>query len=205
MKNPSFGILLILSSLVCCTKMNRPFSLDYALKGKNSARPIICGHRGGYDLDFPENSISRFVMDAQACKGSGIMIELDVRKSADGILYILHDESLDRTTTGAGKIKDATAANLNQLFLKAKTDSITAERIPTFESILNWAKLNPAVFLMVDVKDDIWEAVLQMIKEKEVVNRCVILTFSIENTRKVYAISPDIWISTLISTVLFHI
>ena len=64
----------------------------------------IYAHRG-YSGKYPENTMLAFEKAAETgCDG----IELDVQLTKDGKLVVIHDESVDRTTTGTGKVKDFT-------------------------------------------------------------------------------------------------
>jgi glycerophosphoryl diester phosphodiesterase len=66
-------------------------------------------------------------------------VEIDIRKSKDGVLVIMHDKTIDRTTNGTGKVDDFTLAELKEFKLKLGND-ITDERIPTFEEVLQLTK-----------------------------------------------------------------
>ena len=70
----------------------------------------IVGHRGLMN-DAPENTL----VSMRACLTLGVGIELDVRRSKDGVLIVLHDATLDRTTNGKGKAADFTLAELKKL------------------------------------------------------------------------------------------
>ncbi|MBW2461148.1 MAG: hypothetical protein JRH11_05845 [Deltaproteobacteria bacterium] len=77
------------------------------------------GHRGtGIDSDdnaFPENTIPSFV---EAVREGATMVELDVQHSADGALIVIHDDTVNRTTDGAGCVGDLTLAELQALDAK---------------------------------------------------------------------------------------
>jgi len=89
------------------------------------AAPDIVGHRGtGVDADdnpYAENSLSSF---ARARDEGVDVVELDVRQAADGALFVLHDDTVDRTTTGSGCVGDLTAVELQSLEL-LRTDGET--------------------------------------------------------------------------------
>lgn len=74
------------------------------------------------------------------------MVEIDVAESSDGALFLLHDTTLDRTTTGSGPLSDQTSAGILNFFLK---DS--HERIPRFREALDLAR-ETGLYLMLDVK-----------------------------------------------------
>ena len=64
----------------------------------------VAGHRG-LSARFPENTLPSF----QAALDAGLdMIELDVRMTRDGQLVVMHDDTVDRTTDGAGLLRDMT-------------------------------------------------------------------------------------------------
>lgn len=170
---------------------------DYFHGGKKQ-RTLICGHRGGSDSALPENSLSLFTALAGAFGQQAVMIELDVRKSADGELFVLHDATLDRTSTGTDSIHIVESAYLQQLHLKTDAGEVTEERIPTFQEVLTWLVAQENVFLMVDVKGDCWREVTEMIRDNGLTNRCLLLTFSLADTKQAYDLLPNAWISTLV-------
>ena len=72
------------------------------------SRPRVFAHRGGCALG-PENTIAAF--DRGLAAGAD-GLELDVRLSADGVVVVCHDETLDRTTDGSGPVSARTGAEL---------------------------------------------------------------------------------------------
>ena len=62
---------------------------------------LVSAHRGGAYPGFPENSIA--AMGHVLAEAPAVM-EVDVATSADGVLYLMHDDTLDRTTTGSGAV-----------------------------------------------------------------------------------------------------
>ena len=96
----------------------------------------IYAHRG-YSGKYPENTMLAFEKAAETgCDG----IELDVQLTKDGKLVVIHDESVDRTTTGTGKVKDFTYDELAR-FNAAKLfgNQYGYCRIPLFEEYCQWA------------------------------------------------------------------
>ncbi|MGX7835704.1 glycerophosphodiester phosphodiesterase family protein, partial [Campylobacter fetus subsp. venerealis] len=67
--------------------------------------PMVSAHRGGPYPGFPENAIETF---ANVLEYTPAIIELDVAMTKDGVLVLMHDDKLDRTTTGKGSVSDAT-------------------------------------------------------------------------------------------------
>lgn len=97
---------------------------------------MIVAHRGCH-VEVPENSIAAF----KRCIYLGIdMVETDVQLTKDGVLVLMHDTTVDRTTSGSGKVSDMTLAELKRLRLrlgKGGADApLTDETIPTFEEAM---------------------------------------------------------------------
>lgn len=90
--------------------------------------PIIAGHRGGADNFGPENILSTITQ----CAAAGYWTEFDVRESADGTPWLMHDFDVDRTTNGTGGIINLTDAYLNTLI----ADGTVNEGIPTLQETL---------------------------------------------------------------------
>lgn len=106
---------------------------DLAASGYNKV--WICSHRGitkkGITDGVPENSLEAI---DYAVKGGAEMLEIDVRSTKDGVLVLMHDETIDRTTTGSGKVADMTYAQLQQYYLKDyNTGVATSHKVPTLE------------------------------------------------------------------------
>lgn len=115
----------------------------YTLKEKlehlhtaNDNSVLVIAHRGDW-RNAPENSIQAI----QNCIDMGVdIVEIDVRKTKDNQLVIIHDNTLDRTTTGKGLISDWTLDSLKTLRLKNGLGRPTHHKIPTLEEALLTAK-----------------------------------------------------------------
>lgn len=95
----------------------------------------MCSHRGitksGINDGVPENSLEAI---DYAVKAGAEMLEIDVRPTKDGVLVLMHDETINRTTTGSGKVADMTYAELQQYYLKDyNTGAATSHKVPTLE------------------------------------------------------------------------
>ena len=104
---------------------------------KNPAgKVIVVAHRGDW-RNAPENSL----LAIQGCIDMGVdMIEIDVRRTKDGHLILMHDETLDRTTNGKGRVDEWTLDSIRTLRLRNGLDRITQFPIPTLEEAMNLAK-----------------------------------------------------------------
>ena len=106
------------------------------LHNPSSNQVLVIAHRGDW-RNAPENSLQA----VRNCIALGVdMVEIDVKKTKDGQLIILHDSTLDRTTTGRGRPEDFTLAEIKQLYLRNGTGHPTRHRVPTFEEVMRAAK-----------------------------------------------------------------
>jgi glycerophosphoryl diester phosphodiesterase len=105
--------------------------------------PGIIAHRG-YSAVAPENTLAAL---AAALDAGADMIEVDVARSADGELVLIHDEALERTTNGRGLVAARTLAELRRLDAGSWFDPrFAGERLPTLAEALElvraWAPIN---------------------------------------------------------------
>lgn len=109
----------------------------------------LVGHRGAR-FEAPENTLEGF----RYAIGLGLpAVEFDIRMSLDGELVIMHDETVDRTTDGVGKVADLTLAELKQLDARSiHTTWSDACRIPTFDETLGVVGELPVI--LVEIKRD---------------------------------------------------
>ena len=100
-------------------------------------RPIvISGHRGGMLDGYPENCIESFEKTLSYMES---FFEIDPRLTKDGIIVLMHDETIDRTTTGKGKVSDYTYAELQQFNLVQRDNlqNSNFKRMPGMEQRQN--------------------------------------------------------------------
>ena len=113
------------------------------LRNPDDNSVLVAAHRGDW-FWAPENSLAAF----QNCIEAGVdIIELDVRLSKDGVPVVIHDLTLDRTTTGKGHVKDYTLTELKSFFLKDAVAVVTKAQIPTLEEVLTLCKDRILVYL----------------------------------------------------------
>jgi glycerophosphoryl diester phosphodiesterase len=120
------------------------------MKGRHDAgttmiTPNIVAHRG-YHSTHPENSLSAF---RSAERLGCAWVECDVHASADGVPIVIHDDTLDRTTSGTGRVADRVCSDLSSMRLKFG-DRLTGEPVPTLPRLL--AALRPETGILVELK-----------------------------------------------------
>lgn len=98
---------------------------------------LIAGHRGGMVKGFPENSIATF---ENTLKHTPAFFEIDPRLTKDSVMVLMHDATLDRTTTGKGKLSDYTYEEIKKFRLKDAEGNVTDFPIPTLSEVIEWAR-----------------------------------------------------------------
>jgi glycerophosphoryl diester phosphodiesterase len=127
------------------------FGLGFSAIAGPPDRPTPIAHRGLL-RDAPENTLAAF----GACLDLGLGFELDVRRSKDGVLVVLHDETVDRTTDGTGRVTDLTLAELKKLDAGRWFDPAYAgQRVPTLDEVFALlVARKAAVPIAMDLKAD---------------------------------------------------
>ena len=153
---------------------------------------LVSAHRGQKDPMAAENSIASF---AETIRRGPIFIEVDIARSADGVLMLMHDQTLDRTTTGLGPLAGYTYQQLRRAWLKDGKGEITEERIPTLEEALIWARRNGAV-LQLDIKPGTpLEEVLEHVREQRMENQVILIAYNLADVRNFQRAAPEMMVS----------
>jgi glycerophosphoryl diester phosphodiesterase len=161
--------------------------------------PVIIGHRG-YRARFPENTLASF---SSAMAAGADMIELDVTLSRDRKVVVIHDDTLNRTTSGFGPVQQAMLQELKRLDAGSWFDSSFAgESLPTLEEVL--ILVGGKILINVEIKSSAWESgfpgdaierqVIDLIIRHDLVNSTLVSSFHpgfLENIANM-AVHPEI-------------
>lgn len=152
------------------------------------------GHRG-YSGNFPENTMLAF---QKAMEAGADGIELDVQFSKDGRLVIIHDETLDRTTTGKGWVRDHTLEELKSLDASFKfTGQYGVNQIPTLCEVLDYMKDKDAV-TNIELKTGVFEyegieeAVLNCVRKHNLSDKVIISSFNHYSILRMRKLAPEL-------------
>ena len=153
--------------------------------------PLVSAHRGGPYPGYPENAIETFQNVADQ---TPTLIECDIVMTKDSVLVLLHDDTLDRTTTGEGKVAAHTYAELQALSLVDNEGKTSDFRIPSLDEVLTWGK--GKVLFTLDVKRGVpFEKVLATVQKHHAVSYAAIITYRIDDAILVHSLHPDVLIS----------
>lgn len=107
-------ILIAILATVQLSAQDRVSKIREKLLNRDQSTVIVASHRGDW-RNFPENSLEAI---DNAIKMGVDIVELDVQRTKDGELILMHDPTLDRTTTGKGKIAEVALDSIRKLKLK---------------------------------------------------------------------------------------
>ena len=165
----------------------------------------IIAHKGLSGF-YPENIMLAF----KKCLNLNIYgIELDVQKTKDNQIVVIHDEKVDRTFNGTGYIKDMTLSELQSLNSNFKNYENNKDcKIPTLKEVLTLFK--PTDFIInIELKNNkikyknLEEDVINLVKELKMERRVIISSFRMKSLNKVKDLCPKITRSYLISERLY--
>ena len=154
---------------------------------------FFAAHRGGALL-WPENSLLAF---RSATAMGADYLELDVHLTRDDEVVVIHDPTLDYTTTGAGPVRDRTLAELAPLRLRDRTGALTDEQIPTLDQVVALAVAGKRQVLL-EIKVDaqrrhypgIEEKVFAVLDRHRFVPFAIVMAFEAETWRRVRRLRP---------------
>jgi glycerophosphoryl diester phosphodiesterase len=142
-----------------------------AFADASSSHIITVAHRACWET-APENSLAAI----DACVALGVdAVELDVRHTRDGVAVIIHDETVDRTTNGHGRVSDLSWKQLSRLRLRTGGGgagaALTTARVPTLDQYIASAK--GRVMIVYDVKDGSQRETFKHIEKASAANEAI--------------------------------
>ncbi len=158
---------------------------------------LAIAHRGGGALE-PEETAE--AMDNAVALGADVL-ELDVHRTADGVIVCMHDDTVDRTTDGTGKIKDKTFAELRALdagYRFSRDGGATFPRrgagvvVPTLEELLKRHPTRPFSVELKQSAPSIVDDVVKILRATGASSRVVVASFSDVAIAELRQAAPDI-------------
>jgi len=156
------------------------------LNSRSDSIVLVASHRGDW-RNAPENSIQAI----KNCIKMGVdIVEIDVRMTKDSALILMHDATIDRTTTGKGKVTDWCLDSLKILNLKNGCGIATHSRIPTFKEAMETAK--GQIMVNIDKASEYMDKVYEILVETGTVDQAILKgSDDIEKVRKKYGSMLD--------------
>ena len=136
-----------------------------ALTDPSGKHVIVVAHRG----DAPENSLPAM----QHCIDMGVdMVEIDLQKTLDGHLVLMHDYDVNRTSNGQGRVADLTLEQIKALRLKNGMGRVTTVQIPTIEEVFSLTR--GKILINIDKGYDYFPQVYALAREMGMLDQIVI-------------------------------
>jgi glycerophosphoryl diester phosphodiesterase len=151
----------------------------------------IFAHRG-YSALFAENTMEAFIA-AEKANADGL--EIDVQLTKDGEVVVIHDEKVDRTTTGSGFVKNFTFNEIRKF--NANKTAVKKEPIPSLIEVLEWMQSNKLV-CNIELKNNLLpyegmeEKVIRLIRKYNLMDRIIISSFNHYSIVLCYRTAPEI-------------
>ena len=119
------------------TAANRAEAIVAEIHNPSSRKVLVASHRGDW-RNYPENSIP--AIESVIRMGVDIM-ELDLKLTKDSVLVLCHDHTIDRTTSGKGRVRDITYDSIRRCKLRRAHNVVTDDlRMPTLREALEVCK-----------------------------------------------------------------
>ena len=148
----------------------------------------IAAHRGVH-TQYPENSIPAIL---EAISLGVSIVEIDIRSTKDGVLILMHDGTVDRTTTGKGKVSNLSYAEIQDLYLRT-AGAASNDRVPTLEEVLRLCK--GKIILDIDFKEEDERYVaktFELIAAENMEDEVLFFLYDHRAIEKLYKLNPGI-------------
>lgn len=163
---------------------------DFMDCARQQSVTLISAHRAGPRAGVAENSLS--AISASSADGA-YFFEIDVRQSADGTLFLLHDDTLDRTTNGEGTASEQNWAELSQLTLVDNEGQATDDHIPTLAEALG--ALDGVGIAQLDIKGVDPDIIVAGVREAGAEDRVLLISYTIEQALTLHHLAPEMMLS----------
>ena len=150
----------------------------------SAVKPVlVSAHRGGRRLCFPENCIATFENTLQY---TASIFEVDIRLTKDSVVVLMHDKTLDRTTTGKGNLSNYSWDELKEIRLKDLHGNVTDYKIPSLRDALSWSQSKTV--LVLDNKDVPFDMIVKILKEENAFCNTLVIVHNAKEAEYFYNI-----------------
>ena len=164
-----------------------PALLDCA---REASLTLLSAHRGGPRPGAPESSLA--ALEASIADGA-LFLEIDLAETRDGVLVLMHDRTVDRTTTGSGAVAALTLAELRALRLRDRDGRVVDAPPPTLAEALALAERRAV--LQLDVKGVAPARLVRALRAADAVNRVLVITYTADAALEFHRLAPELVLS----------
>lgn len=167
------------------------YGLYLLLKGPQQAGTQVIAHRGD-SAHFPEDTISAF---QGAVQSGADWLEMDIQRTKDGKLVVIHDATVDRTTDGSGNVADLTFDEIRALHIGE------GERVPAFEEAIRLTK-SAGVGLFPEAKSGgqdpgLYAEMVAALQREGYLQQTILQSFDHQGLEAIAAANPDLIVCPL--------
>ncbi len=165
---------------------------SYLKPGKRTT-PLIMAHQGGTEDGYPGNSMATF--ERTYSKVPCVLLEIDVRATADSLLVISHDDDLALKTNGKGLLSKKKWKEVSKLRLKDPYGSMTEHPIPTFQQVLNWAAGKNFVLIIDKKPETSITQTIKMLQGTGNLYKSVLICYSLKEAQLAHQLAPQLMLA----------
>lgn len=163
---------------------------------RETGAALVIAHRGGPTRDYPENALETL---ARTQAAGALGMEIDIAESADGVLFLMHDDDLERTSTGDGPISETSWSEIERLNLETYTTE-TGYHPPTLDSALAWAVRNNALVELDKKRSTSYDGIIDAVEANGAENNVLMITYTDEQAVELHARAPDLVITATVNS-----
>jgi glycerophosphoryl diester phosphodiesterase len=158
---------------------------------------MVVGHRGA-SAYAPENTMTSFRL---AYEMGADMIELDVHRTTDGALVVMHDDDVKRVTGATGKISEMTLEQVRALDAGERFNKkFKGEKVPTLDEVLAWAA--DKIMVNIEIKaPGCEEKVVELVKKYKMVDKVIVSSFDHSIVAKIKELEPAVKTGALVDDI----
>jgi glycerophosphoryl diester phosphodiesterase len=153
---------------------------------------VVAAHRGQPDQSAAENAWSSLIASHAAHVP---FLEIDVATTRDHVLVLMHDDTLDRTTTGSGLVTERSWPEIQALKIKRPDGAILDERVPRFADVLAWGREVGARFELDVKRTTRFSDVVDEVRAARMQDQVLVVTYTLADAETVHRLDPRLMIS----------
>ncbi|MEL7547367.1 MAG: glycerophosphodiester phosphodiesterase family protein [Pseudomonadota bacterium] len=158
---------------------------------------LISAHRGGPTEGFAENGLE--TLKHGYSRGLRVF-EIDVSRSKDGVLFLLHDRTLQRTTTGSGAAINWDMDEIEYLQLVDNSGQRLDEAPPRLDAVLSWAVENDAI-VQLDRKDPVeFGPLIRAVRNADAENNTVLISYNDGEAKEIARLAPEMMMTASVNS-----
>ena len=172
--------------------------LHLVLRSESLREPFMISHRGARAL-APENTLAGV---SEAIDRGAVFIEVDVQRTADGVLVVIHDNTVDRTTEGTGRIGALTYDEMRSLDAGSHfSTEFAGEPVPALDAILELVAAKQVTLVLEAKSPELYPGIEQQIAEAlqrfEVEDRVIVISFDHDWLERFHEAAPQVRLGKL--------